>query len=235
MSFSENEEIKEYYSEWWENPRDIRNAIFNSLNEYVRQRIPAGNGKKALDIGSGHGRILSYLIEKEYDVTAVEFNESFVKELKDKFPCINVISEDVRNIDFEEEFDVVTCIELVQNLKEQELLSLLSKLAKAGKMLLINISNRNSLHGCWVQLRGFRAKFCFTYTPRKFESILEQAGFDVIHKRGIGLITPISLFKGFKGKLIPVRAAKVVNEHFDPFATKMCHLYYIEAISGKFC
>lgn len=33
------EEIKKYYSEWWENPRDIRNVVFEGLNEYVRRYI----------------------------------------------------------------------------------------------------------------------------------------------------------------------------------------------------
>lgn len=50
----EIKEIKEYYSEWWENPKDIRNVVFDSLNKLVKQRIPQGDGKKALDIGSGH-------------------------------------------------------------------------------------------------------------------------------------------------------------------------------------
>ena len=124
------EEIKDYYSEWWENPKDIRNVVFDSLNELVRARIPQGNGKKALDIGSGHGRIVSYLVEKGYEVTAVDFNEDFCEELKRKFPNIRVLQEDVRNLNFNENerFDVVTCIELVQNLNKEDLLELIRKL-----------------------------------------------------------------------------------------------------------
>ena len=80
MSLS-GEEIRSYYSEWWENPRDIRNVVFESLNGYMKQRIPSGIGKRALDIGSGHGRIVSYLVERGYQVTAVEFNEEFAAEL----------------------------------------------------------------------------------------------------------------------------------------------------------
>ena len=32
-----DDEIKEYYSEWWENPKDTRNVVFDSLNELVRE------------------------------------------------------------------------------------------------------------------------------------------------------------------------------------------------------
>ena len=128
------DEIKEYYSEWWENPKDIRNVVFDSLNKQVRERIPPGEGKKALDIGSGHGRIVSYLVEKGYDVTAVDFNEDFCGELKRKFPNVRVLQEDVRNLNFNanERFDVVTCIELVQNLNEEDLSSLLRTLGGGG-------------------------------------------------------------------------------------------------------
>lgn len=149
-----SEEIKRYYSEWWENPKDIRNVIFDKLNEYVRLRIPPGNGKKALDIGSGHGRIVSYLVEKGYQVTALEFNEEFVTELRGNFPSVKVISQDVRQIHFEGKYDVVTCIEFAPLLNEAELLNLLSRLAKVNPLLLINMSNRNSLHGRWVKFRG---------------------------------------------------------------------------------
>lgn len=227
-----SEEIKRYYSEWWENPGDIRNAVFGSLNKYVKKRIPPGNGRTALDIGSGHGRIVSYLLEKGYGVTSVEFNEDFIAELKTKFPNIEVIAEDIRHVNFAGKVDVVTCIELVQNLVREEVVALLAKLATVTKLLLINISNKNSLHARWNEFRGWGNRFVFHYTPTEFEQILEEAGFTVTHRRGIGLITPISLFKDFKGKLIPIWLANVVNR-FDGLAPNLCHLYYIEAVSNK--
>jgi hypothetical protein len=37
VEYTEDEGIKKYYSEWWENPKDIRNVVFDSLNELVRE------------------------------------------------------------------------------------------------------------------------------------------------------------------------------------------------------
>ena len=230
MSSVYAEEIKKYYAEWWENPRDIRNVVFDKLNHYVRMRLPPGECKKALDIGSGHGRIVSYLVEKGYEVTALEFNAEFVSELKTRFPGIKVIEEDARNIDFDTRFDIVTCIELVQNLEKRDLSNLLAKLAKITKKLLINMSNRNSFHDRWVEFRRWKKSFVFNYTPKEFDQLLLQAGFTITHRRGIGLITPVSLFKDFKGKLIPIRLARAINQ-LDPCATRICHLYYVEAVS----
>ena len=233
MGSSYAEEIRKYYSEWWENPRDIRNMVFNKLNEYVMVRIPRGKGKKALDIGSGRGTIVSYLIKKGYQVTAVEFNEEFVKELKSKFPDAQVISEDVHNMEFDSKFDIVTCIELLPILGKEAELALLTKLAAVTNLLLVNISNRNSLHFNWVRLRGWGNPFIYNHTPREFEQILEQVGFNVVLRGGIGLVSPISLFKGFRVKLIPVWLAKVVNR-LDYYFPKICHLYYVEAVSRNY-
>ena len=233
MSAINADEIKKYYAEWWENPRDIRNVVFDRLNRYVRMRLPPGEGKRALDIGSGHGRIVSYLVEKGYEVSAVEFNEGFASELRVKFPTVNVIEKDVRDVKFDGKYDVTTCIELVQNLEKAELLDLLVKLARVTRVLLINISNKNSFHNRWVEFRGWKKSFVFNYTPREFDHLLQQAGFTITHRRGIGLLTPASLFKDFGGKFTPIWLTQLVNK-LDPCATKICHLYYVEAISHKY-
>ncbi|HDN73494.1 MAG TPA: hypothetical protein ENG16_00540 [Archaeoglobus sp.] len=97
------------------------------------------------------------------------------------------------------------------------------------KTLLINISNKNSLHSWWTEKRGFKKEFVFSYTPDEFEGYLEEAGFRAVYRRGVGLVTPISLFRGFKGKFIPVWFAREVNKLLDTYATKRSHLYYVEA------
>ena len=73
----------------------------------------------------------------------------------------------------------------------------------------------------------------FNYTPEEFDGYLEEAGFRIVYRRGIGLVTPISLFSGFRGKLIPIWFAKMVNKLLDCYATKKCHLYYVEAINEE--
>ena len=226
------EEIKEYYFKWWENPQDIRNVVFDKLNEYVRMRIPPGNDKKALDIGSGHGRIVSYLLEKGYEVTAVEFNKDFVAELRTRFPSIRVMAEDVLQINFEEKYDIITCIEFAPLLNKSRLSDFLSKLAETGNLLLINISNRHSLHGSWVRFRGWQNDFIIQYTPREFEQIIEATKFEITHRKGMGLVTPITLLKDFRVKLIPAWLAEVFNK-LDVLTPRICHLYYVEALSNK--
>jgi len=225
------EELKRYHLEWWGNERDPRNVVFRKLHALLEKRIPQGNGRKALDLGSGYGAIVEILHKKDYEVTAVEINEYYCDLIKRRFPDVEVINADIRNLNLDETFDVVTAILLFQYFKKDELSNLLKKIGKWGKMLYADISNKKSLHGFWVEFRGFKSKFVTLYTPNEFESMLKSAGFNILYRRGVGLMTPITLFKEFKGKIIPTFFAEIFNSAFDRFAPKYCHLYYVEAIN----
>ncbi len=220
--------MKDYYEEWWENPADIRAVIFDRLNRYVRQRIPDGRGRRALDLGSGKGTIVRFLVERGYEVTAVEVNEALAVRLRQRFPAVRVVTADVRALDLTPGFDLITCIELVQNLPPGDVRLLLTRLRALGGRLLINVSNPRSFHGAWVRLRGFKAPFVWMYTPRALHGYLRAAGFCVTHVRGIGLVTPISLYPGFRGVLVPPVVARLL-EPADRLAPSLCHLYYVEA------
>lgn len=227
---SYTDEMNRYYAHWWENPKDIRGIVFQALNDLVRARIPPSQpGARALDIGSGHGTIVSFLVEKGYDVTAVEINEEFVDELHRRFPSVHVIQADIKELNIEEQYDLVTVIELAQNLDHLTLRELLDKLSNKTGRLLINISNRNSLHGVWCQLRKFRAPFVFPYTPVQLNQYLKATGFTIVYSRGVGLLTPVSLLSDFRMKLIPVWFAKIANR-LDRYVERFCHLYYAEAL-----
>jgi len=222
-------EIKRYYEEWWENPNDPRDIIFKKLNSIVLERLPHGKGKKALDIGSGKGTIVSYLLQKGFKVTALDLNENFTQELKQKFPEIEVIKGDFNEVRIKETFDIITAIEFIQNLDIEALGKFFRKVADLTDTLIINISTRNSLHGFWTAFRGFQKSFVHTYTSGEIERMLEDVGFQITYRRGVGFITPLTLFSGFKFKIIPICVAKFINPIGDRLFTKKCHLYYLEA------
>lgn len=228
-----HKDIKEYYEQWWENPLDPRNVIFKKLNSVMLERIPKGDGKRALDIGSGKGTIVSFLRRKGYHVTAVELNENFTKILKRNFPEIKVIRGDFNSVNISGTFDIVTAIELIQNLDGEALRKFLKKVSTLTERLVINISNRNSLHGFWTAFRGFQKSFVYSCTPKEIERMCQETGFEVSYTRGIGLFTPITLFPNFRWKIIPVWTAKALNTIGDPIFPRLCHLYYLEATRNR--
>lgn len=222
-------DMKKYYADWWENPRDPRTAIFDKLNRVVFERFSQGDGKSALDVGSGRGRIISFLRGKGYQVTGVELNENFAEGLRRNFPDVEVIEGNFNAVPIHGTFDMVTAIEFIQNLDREALQTFLEKVSKLTDRLIVNISNKNSLHGFWTAFRGFQKPFVHTYTPEEIERMLEEINFQVTYTRGVGFLTPITLLSNFRWTIIPAWIAKTLNTIGDVIFPKLCHLYYLEA------
>jgi len=222
-------DMKRYYEAWWENPQDPRSAIFDRLNRVVSGRFPQGDGKRALDVGSGKGRIISLLRGTGYRVTAVELNEKFARGLRRHYPEVEVIEGDFNAVPVHGRFDMVTAIEFVQNLDREGLRKFLKKVSTLTNRLVANISNKNSLHGFWTAFRGFQKPFVHTYTPEEIERMLGEVGFQVTYTRGIGLLTPITLLSNFRWRIIPICIARALNTIGDRVFPRFCHLYYLEA------
>lgn len=224
-----HQEMHEYYTEWWENPEDIRAPIFSRLNDIVHSRIPEGNGRRALDVGAGTGTITAFLLEKGYDVTAVEPNPEFAQDLVEQFPDVTVIDQPVQDVSFDQSFELVTMIEVLQNLSETDMRETIGKVGQLGRTLFTNVSNHNSVHGRWVEWRGFKKDFVYLHTAGDLERAIDQTGGEVQFERGVGLLTPLSLFDGFRGVFLPAAFAELVNRMFEHHLNTFCHLYYVEA------
>lgn len=222
-------DIKTYYEEWWENPRDPRDRVFRRLNRLILKKLPPGEGKEALDVGAGRGTIVDFLRQKGYRAAAVEFNENFVRELRQRFPDVEVIEGDFIGLAIGRTFDLVTAVEFIQNLNREDLQSFFRKVAALTDHLILTVSNKNSLHGFWAVFRGFIKPFVHVYTPKEVESLIRGAGFEIVSRRGIGLLTPITLFADFRWKLIPVWLTTLINPWADRLFPRRCHLYYLEA------
>ena len=222
-------DIKRYYEEWWENPRDPRDHVFKRLNRLILKKLPPGDGRKALDIGSGKGTIVGFLLQKGYQAEAVELNENFVRDLRQRFPGVDVIEGDFNAVAIDRTFDLVTAVEFIQNLDRDSLRLFFRKVAALTGHLILTVSNKNSLHGFWAVFRGFIKPFVHVYTPREIEALVRASGFEITSRRGIGLLTPITLFSDFRWKLIPAWLTKLVNPWGDRLFPRRCHLYYLEA------
>jgi cyclopropane fatty-acyl-phospholipid synthase-like methyltransferase len=222
-------DIKRYYEEWWENPRDPRDHVFKRLNRLILKKLPPGNGRKALDIGSGKGTIVAFLLQKGYQTAAVELNENFVRDLRQRFPAVDVIEGDFNTVAIDRTFDLVTAVEFIQNLDREALRLFFQKVAALTDHLILTVSNKKSLHGFWAVFRGFIKPFVHVYTPKEIETLVRTSGFEITSRLGIGLLTPITLFSDFRWKLIPAWLTKLVNPWGDRLFPRSCHLYYLEA------
>ena len=217
--------MNRYYEEWWENPSDPRDFVFKQLNALVMERLQDGKRQTALAVGSGKGSIVSMLRQRDYAINAVELNETFAQGLRKNFPQARVIEGDTNIIEVSGRFDVTTAIEFVQNLDETSVRKFLARTAQATSSVVISVSNRQSIHGLWVAYRRFQKSFVHTYIPKQIEAMLENAGFVVTYRKGVGLLTPITLLPDFRLPLIPAWLTRIVNRIGDRVFPRLCHLY----------
>lgn len=229
----QREAMAAHYGQWWEHSSDIRNVVLRRVARLVWERIPAAApGARALELGAGRGRIVAMLLARGYSVVAVDVSPAFVAALRERFPQVEVVQGDLARFDVDERFDLVTMIEVTQNLTNVELSGLLSRLHPRTGRLLIDISNFRSLHGWWCHVRGFQAPFVHPKTPADIAALLSAADYRTEFAAGVGLVTPLSLRRGFRTPLVPAWLADLASPLDRLFPTR-CHVYYLEASPGE--
>src|SRR5439155_22202529 len=165
----------------------------------------------------GRGTIIRMLRSQGFAVTAVESNPKFARRLEDLMPEVRVVWADVRKWRPDATYDIATCIEVAQVLSHNDLRNLLHKIKPHVGRILLNISNKWSLHGTWVRARGFQAPFIVNYTPRELRRIVTDCGYKITRELGVGFVTPITMWKDFQGVIIGERTA-----HFFTALDKAC-------------
>ena len=118
------------------------------LTDFLSKLVPTfplKRGKRVLDVGTGTGILIPFLLEavgSTGHVTAIDFAEKMVEACKAKYanlPNVNIAVQQVENLDFPPEtFDAVTCFGLFPHLEnKQKALSQMNRVLKPGGKLII--------------------------------------------------------------------------------------------------
>ena len=118
------------------------------LTDFLSKLVPTfplKRGQRVLDVGTGTGILIPFLLEavgSTGHVTAIDFAEKMVEACKAKYanlPNVNIAVQQVENLDFPPEtFDAVTCFGLFPHLEnKQKALSQMNRVLKPGGKLII--------------------------------------------------------------------------------------------------
>ena len=127
---------------------------------------------KVLEIGPGSGfytRILKSLGVKDY--TAVDITDALFPVLKNKFPDYHFIKQDITKISFQEKYDLIIMIDVIQHIVNEAkfnnaMANIKEALNKDGIFILSPITQKSKKHLFYIRWRNLTdIKKRFPYYP----------------------------------------------------------------------
>ncbi|MCU0642053.1 MAG: class I SAM-dependent methyltransferase [archaeon] len=122
-----------------ESQESVWDKLYHKNLRWKKESISLPNilkGKAVLELGVGNGKtLISILKQSPKSVTAVDFSQEAISRVKDSIPSqgITFLKADVTQISFNEEFDVIICYYVLDNLLEKERKEAISKMRSALK------------------------------------------------------------------------------------------------------
>lgn len=123
--------------------------------EWIAKRFPCGNYNRLLDLGCGPGLYVERFAEKGYSVTAIDFSKRSIEYAKQKAEekayNINYLYQNYLNMEYENEFDLVTLIYCdfgaLSNIQREILLKKIYSAMKKGGRLIFDVFTPNQYEG----------------------------------------------------------------------------------------
>ncbi len=160
---------------------------FERILQYQLTQFTSFLPKKAkiLDIGSGSGRDVHYLMEEGHEAVGIDLSKNLVKEAKKLVKKGNFIHMDMLDLDFQNEsFDGIWChATLCHILKEDALKALkeMNRVLKSGGIVYIGLREGTGEKMVRYLKSGNLPKFFAFYTQTELEQLMEEAGFEVLN------------------------------------------------------
>ena len=161
------------------------------LIDFIEQIMPAFNlfhGQKILDVGTGTGILIPFLLKAvgpTGHVTAIDYAEKMIEICKAKYiryPNVNIMVQQVENLQFPNEtFDAITCFGMFPHIEsKKEALSQMNRVLKLGGKLII----AHALGSTEIKSHHHNASAAVAHDvlpeKAKMKQLLKQAGFDNI-------------------------------------------------------
>jgi SAM-dependent methyltransferase len=89
-----------------------KNVDYHGETEFIKNALKKHghiNGNKMLDIACGTGNH-AQLLQDEFKITGADINPEMLKIAREKVPSVNFLQADMKNLDLDNEFDLITCL-----------------------------------------------------------------------------------------------------------------------------
>ena len=134
--------------EWYNHLAKVYDELYGEEQEkklkIIIEKIK-GKYKKCMDAGCGTGISTKYLLNICDEIVAIDISENMIEKAKEKIKDnkVKFIKKDLKEIDYNGEFDLIFCITVLQDDPEPEkILMKLKKALKKDGILVLSILNR---------------------------------------------------------------------------------------------
>jgi len=184
---------------WYDTPfgayadRVEKRAIYSLL-----KGLPANT--LILDLGTGTGVLLEFLLQKKFEVIGIDFSKDMIKRAKEKIDLKKgtLILGDIENLPFQKEtFDIVTAMTTLEFVKNVEkLLQEIRRVLKSRGQFILGVLTSLSSWSFDRKIRGLISKDIFShakfYSSFELIKLLRSARFSEIEIKGAVFAPPFT-------------------------------------------
>jgi 2-polyprenyl-3-methyl-5-hydroxy-6-metoxy-1,4-benzoquinol methylase len=213
---------------FWEFEYKVRQWQFFSgvytkpVTRKIRKLI-GKNRQRILDLGCGNGDMVRSLAEYYPSVSGADIQSSRLEELNTQsksVPRIQFYSYDELS-EMDKSFDVITSIEIIEHLNDDELdthFDQIKKLLKPDGIVFISVPNSENLERSFVRCPDCGAVFhkvqhMQSWTPKRLTSYLQMEGFEIISigTTNFGLELHFDIWRSFVIQILRLMKRKMPN------------------------
>lgn len=179
--YKRNEDICKIYdqiSDWFDKTRSRELFEESWLDKASSLLSPSAS---VLDLGCGMGEpIIPYFLKKGYNVTGVDGSKKLLTLAKMRYPEVEFIFSDIRNLKISKKFDLVIAWHSIFHLSREDqrsLFPIVTSCLKNGGVLLFTSGHENG--EIWSD-NGGENLYHASLDPHEYIAILRDCGFNII-------------------------------------------------------
>lgn len=139
-------EFPYHYMDLASNYHKIMSNGYLDLLNVVKEFILSSNKNKILEVGCGDGRLCYEIKNSGLEIVGVDYSERAINFAKLFNPNIKFYIQNIENLDLNEKFDIIICMEILEHFipkKIPNILSNISKVLKKDGKLIITVPTKN--------------------------------------------------------------------------------------------
>lgn len=204
---------------------------------------------RILEGGCGVGGFVYCLQKKGYNVYGVDFAEKTVKKIKEVFPDLNILIDDVRNFSFPDKyFSIYYSFGVIEHFIDgyEQIVMEAYRVLKPNGYLIVTFPKISILRRIKILLGAYSGKnlrkinglefYQFAFNPANVIKNLKSFGFKLISRKSadglkgikdeIFILKPIlQILFDYRGRNLIIRAIRLIfNRIFSPLCGHMCQL-----------